>query len=424
MKTVLTNCTIIDCTGKLPMKDMTIVIEGEKIAALNQGIYRQADGEKGVRVYDLEGGYVIPGLWNCHVHLGGVFPDPKHLMDRESPIDAAIRAGRDAIDALRVGVTGLRVVGQPDYTDVAWRDAFNAGVFVGPRLFVCGPAVSVTGGWGDTDGPYEIRKEVRKQLKHGVDQIKLGVTDGHGAMIRTGDAKGMRDCFMLLDEVKAATEVAHQKGKRVCAHVSNPGMKMAIRGGVDCIEHGYFMDDEAVELMLEQDVFYDPTLVCNLDGAWLRELGVTEMDHCGDDTALKGRLLVAKGEGVTREYERIHLEGFQKALRAGVKIVCGGDSVPTGEYTLLEVEHLVRAGMSEMEALIAATRTSADLCGVVDKLGTVEVGKLADLLVLSANPLENISDIRKRRMVLKGGDLVETGEPEGLGDFWELFFLD
>lgn len=424
MKTILTNCTIIDCTGKPPIRDMTIVIEGEKIVALDQGRYRQADGERGVRVHDMEGGYVIPGLWNCHVHLGGLFPDPKHLMDRESPIDAAIRAGRDAIDALRIGVTGLRVVGQPDYTDVAWRDAFDAGVFVGPRLFVCGPAVSVTGGWGDTDGPYEIRKEVREQLKHGVDQIKLGVTDGHSAMIRTGDAEGMRGCFMLLDEIRAATEVAHQKGKRVCAHASNPGMKMAIQGGVDCIEHGYFMDDEAVELMLEHDVFYDPTLVCNLDEAWLRELGVTEMDHCGDDTGLKGRFLVAKGEGVTREYERIHLEGFQKALRAGVKIVCGGDSVPSGEYTLLEIEHLVRAGMSEMEALIAATRTSADLCGVVDKLGTVEVGKLADLLVLSANPLENISNVRTRNMVLKGGRLVETSEPEGLGDFWELFFLD
>jgi len=107
---------------------------------------RETPGGKGVRVFDLEGIYVIPGLWNCHVHLGGIFSDPKHLMNRESPIDAAIRAGRDAIDALRVGVTGLRVVGQPDYTDVAWRDAFNAGVFVGPRLFVCGPAVSVTGG--------------------------------------------------------------------------------------------------------------------------------------------------------------------------------------------------------------------------------------------------------------------------------------
>jgi len=424
MKTILTNCTVIDCTDRPPMKDMTVVIEGEKIAALKPGAYWQADGERDVRAFDLEEGYVIPGLWNCHVHLGGIFPDPKHLMDNESPIAAAIRAGRDAMGALRVGVTSLRVVGQPDYTDVAWRDAFNAGVFVGPRLFVCGPAVSVTGGWSNLDGPYEIRKEVREQLKHGVDQIKLGVTDGHGAMIRTGDAESMRDCFMLLDEVQAACEVAHQKGKRVCAHTSNPGTKMAIRGGVDCIEHGYFMDDETVELMLEHDVFYDPTLVCNLDGAWLRDLGVTEMDHCGDDVALKGRLLVAKGEGVTREYERIHLKGFQKALEAGVKIVAGGDSVPTGEYGLLEVEHLVRAGMSEIEALIAATRTSADLCGVVDKVGTVEVGKLADLLVLSANPLENISNIRKRRMVLKGGDLVETGEPEGLGDFWELFFLD
>jgi imidazolonepropionase-like amidohydrolase len=406
---------------------MTVIIEGEKIVELKPGTHKDAAGE-GERVFDLEGGYVLPGLWNCHVHLGGLLPDPKHIQASESAVENVIRAGRDAIDALRVGVTGLRVVGQRDGVDIAWRDAFNAGVFVGPRMFVCGVALDTTerghySGRG-IDGPYDMRKAVREQLKAGVDQIKLGITGGHGDMKRTGIAESMQRCMMLLDEVKAATEVAHQKGVRVCVHASNPGMKMAIRGGVDCIEHGYFMDDEAVELMVEHDVFYDPTLVCNLDEAWLRETGVTEMDHCGDDTTLRGRLLVAQAEGVTREYERIHLEGFQKALKAGVKIVCGGDSVPTGEFTLWELENLVWAGMTEMEALIAATRTSADLCGVVDKLGTVEEGKLADLIVVSANPLDDIRNLRELKHVFKGGNLVETSEPEGLGNFWDLFFFD
>jgi imidazolonepropionase-like amidohydrolase len=413
MKTVLTNCTVINCTGEPPKKDMTVVIEGGKIVELKAGTHRDAVGE-GERVFDLEGGYVLPGLWNCHVHLGGLLPDPKHLQDSESAIECAIRAGRDAIDALRVGVTGLRVVGQRDYIDIAWREAFNAGVFVGPRLFVCGIPI----GWNDgRSGPYEVRKAVREQLKHGVDQIKLGISGGHGDMIATGVAESMQISHLLFDEVQAATEVAHQKGKRVCAHLSNPGIKMAIRAGVDCIEHGYWMDDEAIEMMVENDVFYDPTLVCNTDEQYMRDNGGLDKFH-------KGRVLVIKSEGVTPEYARVHLEGVQKAYKAGVKIVCGGDSVPTGEFTLWELENLVWAGMTEMDALIAATRTSAELCGVVDRLGTVEEGKLADLIVVSANPLDDIRNIHKLKHVFKGGNLVETDEPEGLGDFWELFFFD
>ncbi len=148
-----------------------------------------------------------------------------------------------------------------------------------------------------------------------------------------------------------------------------------------------------------------------------------EVDPDDVHRGLAGRVLVAKGEGVTPEYAKAHREGFQKALKAGVKIACGGDSNPVGEFTLLEIEHLVRPGMGEMEALIAATRTCADLCGVVDRLGTVEVGKMADLIALSGDPLENIFNIRRLNLVLKGGQLVNTEEPEGLIDLWELFFF-
>jgi imidazolonepropionase-like amidohydrolase len=139
--------------------------------------------------------------------------------------------------------------------------------------------------------------------------------------------------------------------------------------------------------------------------------------------ALEGRILVAQAEGVDREYAKVHLEGFQKALKAGVRIAPGGDSNPIGEFTLLEIEHLVRAGMGEMDALVAATRTCADLCGVVDRLGTVEVGKLADLIVLSEDPLDDITNIRELKLVLKGGQLVNTDEPEGSADLCELLFF-
>jgi imidazolonepropionase-like amidohydrolase len=409
------------------MRDMTVAIEGEEIAELKPVAYSRAPGE-GERVFDLEGGYVLPGLWNCHVHLGGLLPDPKHIQASELAVENAIRAGRDAIDALRVGVTGIRVVGQRDGVDIAWRDAFNAGVFVGPRMFVCGQGISATGGHGDldrddpsarADGPYEMRKAVRERLKRGVDQIKLCVSGGHAEVIfgAAADEQAYLQPQLFLDEIQAATEVAHQKGKRVCVHGGGEAMKVAIRAGVDCIEHGYFMDDETIELMLEHDVYYDPTLVCNSDEQVM-------LDGGGLDKFHKGRVLVIKNEKVTPEYAQIHKEGVQKAYKAGVKIVTGGDSSPAGMFTLWELENLVWAGMTEMDALIAATRTSADLCGVVDRLGTVEEGKLADLIVLSADPLEDIRNIHKLKHVFKGGSLVETDDPEGLGDFWELFFFD
>ena len=156
----------------------------------------------------------------------------------------------------------------------------------------------------------------------------------------------------------------------------------------------------------------------------LQENGILETDLRDRSRSLEGRVLVVVSGRVTPEYAKVHREGFQKALKAGVKIASGGDAEHVGEYNLLEFEHQMRSGMTEIEALIAATRTSAEMCGVVDQLGIAEVGKLADLIVVLANPLENISNIRKLKLVLKAGELVETGEQEGLADFWETFVHD
>jgi imidazolonepropionase-like amidohydrolase len=406
MITILTNCAVIDCTGKSPMKDMTVVVEGDKIAELKPGAHKRTAGE-GERVFDLEGGYVLPGLWDVHAHLGDLIPDPQHLLESESAIDYAIRVGRNAMDALRAGITGIRILGEDHFADIAWKQAFDVGVFVGPRLFVCGRAISITGGhgWGtlgawEVDGPYGMRKAVRENLKHGVDQIKLMVS---GGVMTAGE--GMHESQLLADEIEAATEVAHQKGKRVSVHAwGTEGIKAAIRGGVDCIEHG-LLDDEAIEMMVDNGVFYVPTLHVTQDEERVRESGWPQF-------------MVEKALGSAKA----HRQGFHKALKAGVKIACGSDASPLADFTLLEIEYLVKTGMGEMEALIAATRTSADLCGVVGRLGTVEVGKLADLIAVSADPLENISNIRELKLVLKGGELVDISPQEGLADFRELFF--
>ena len=173
---------------------------------------------------------------------------------------------------------------------------------------------------------------------------------------------------------------------------------------MDTVEHG-LLDDEAVEMMVKNGVFYVPTLNGTQDEEQILGSGLPDF-------------MVQKALGSAKA----HLEGFRKALKAGVKIACGADTSPVADYTLSEIEHLNKAGMTEMETLVAATRTSADLCGVVNQLGTMEKGKLADLIVLSANPLENISNVRKLKMVFKGGNLVDISPQEGLGDFWGLFF--
>ena len=400
MQTILTNCTIIDGTGQAPQDGMSVVIEGDKIAGLSTG---SVDGA-GARVLDLEGGYVLPGLWEVHTHLGDLIPDPHNLLETEPIGDYTIRAGRNAMDALRAGITGIRVVGESSFVDVAWKRAFEAGVMVGPRLFVCTRGISITGGHGhgtlgalEVDGPWEMRKAVRENLKHGADQIKLMVT---GGIMTEGET--MQESQFLLDEIQAATEVAHQKGKRVAVHAwGAPGIKTAIRGGVDSIEHG-LLDDEAIQMMLAHDVFYVPTISATQDEEFMKELPEF---HIKKARAAAGA----------------HLEGFQKALKAGVKIACGSDSTPTAEFTRRELEYMVKAGMSEMDALVAATRTGADLCEVADRLGTIEVGKLADLLVLSANPLEDITNIRKVKYVVKAGNLVNLGPDEGLTDYFELY---
>ena len=143
---VLTNCRVIDCTGGAPLENMTVVIEGSIIKEIKKGTYHQLPGEKNVRVFSLDGAYVLPGFWNMHVHLSDLLPDVHDMLGREPLLPADIRAGRNAMEALRRGFTGLRVVGERDYIDLAWREAFEAGVFVGPRMFAAGRVVTPTQG--------------------------------------------------------------------------------------------------------------------------------------------------------------------------------------------------------------------------------------------------------------------------------------
>ena len=412
-KTVLINCNVIDCTGNEPLENMSIVIEGDTITDVVQGIYKKQANEANIRIIDLEKGYVLPGLWNVHMHLAALLPDPNHLQENESLPSAVIRAGLNAMDGLRWGFTGIRTVGERGYLDIAWREAFDSGYFMGPRIFASGDAISPTGGHrgdiaGGADGPAAVRKAVRIQIQNGVNWIKI------------------MEVEMLDDEVKAAVEVAHHNGLRVASHSREPATFRSVKLGVDCIEHGYGLKDETIQLMAEKGTFYVPTIICNLSDQYIKERDdrLARLGYSEDKKVAWGRTLVAYADERSQDHAYHQRQALLKAVKAGVKVCIGSDSTPVGEIGILEIEQFVLSGVSEMEALIAATRNCADLCGVLDKLGTVKKGKLADLLIVADNPLENISNIRKTKMVFINGVMVDLNQPQGTASYWDYYITD
>jgi imidazolonepropionase-like amidohydrolase len=350
-----------------------------------------------------------------HVHLSDLLPDVHDMLGHEPTLPAAIRAGRNAMDALKRGFTGLRIVGERDYIDIAWREAFNAGVFVGPRIFAAGKIVTPTEGNSSepgwpveiyADGPDEIRKAVRENIARGIDFVKIFAPP------------------LQEDEMATIIGLAHSHGLKVTAHSGGKSAHRAVVAGVDCIEHGTMISDETIQLMAEKGVFLCPTVVCNLSKEYIREREdrLAKLGFSDEKGVVEGRTLIAYADERSPKVAARHREIIVKAANAGVKILSGSDSNPLGELGLLEIEQLFLSGLTEMQALIAATRNCAEMCGVLEKLGTIEQGKIADLIVVEKNPLENISNLRKLKMVFKDGKSVNLTKDEGQTSFWELYF--
>ena len=228
-KIILTHCSLIDCTGAPLQPDMAIVIEGNKIKEIRSGPFIYDTDGKAVLEINLKGAYVLPGLWNMHVHLSDLLPDVHDMLGEEAILPATVRAGRNAMDALKSGFTGLRIVGERDYIDLAWRDAFNSGVFLGPRIYAAGKIV--TPGFYDSDdpgwpveifanGPEEIGKKVEENIAKGIDLVK-------------NFAPPLTDEEMVL-----IVEIAHKHGLHVKAHSSGESAHRSVVAGVNCLEHG------------------------------------------------------------------------------------------------------------------------------------------------------------------------------------------
>ena len=411
VRTVLTNCNVIDCTGNPLQGNMTVVIEGNEITSVSKSVSRESRQGDNVQVIDLDGAYVLPGFWNVHMHLSSLLPDPEHVLDNETLPSAVMRSALNAMDGLRNGFTGVRSVGERDYLDVDLRDVFDKGFFMGPRIFASGESVSPTGGHrGDmpdgADGVAEVRKAVRTRIQNGVNIIKIMAVE------------------MLQDELDAAVETAHSMGLHVASHSREPATYRSVMAGVDCIEHGYGLKDETIKLMAEKGTFYCPTIICNLSDQSIKERDsrLARLGYSKDAKVAEGRTLIAYADQRSQAHAEHQRKALVNAVDAGVKVCIGSDSTPVGEIGILEIEQFVLSGVSEMDSLIAATRNCADLCGVLDRLGTVEDGKLADLVVVAENPLDNISNIRKVKMVFKDGVSVDLNQPQGTASYWDYYF--
>jgi imidazolonepropionase-like amidohydrolase len=400
MSLLLTGCHLIDATSPEVRRDQHMLVEGETIKHVGSGHPAAAD-----RRLDLGGAYVLPGLWDVHTHLRTTtWTTPSLPMDAP---EAIYSYGWCAMEALQVGVTSMRVVGIPYWADVAWREAFNRSQFLGPRLFCCGHGLRTSAGHDPSgaaaaglmmsvDGPEAMVQAVRDQIQHGVDQIKLVTTGG----IMGGGHDVMSAVMFLRQELEAALRIARQRDVPVAVHATyHEAVKWAVRAGAHSIEHGYLLDEEAVSLMAQHGVFYVPTLA--LSHLTADQASTPYEQHYCQEHVLP--------DGYRQRANRFapgHEDSLRMALQAGVKIASGSDQGPPRQAALLEIEFLARCGLGAHGAIVAATRTAAELCRVEDRLGTVEPGKLADLIVVAGDPLEDVHNLRQLLMVIKGGQVV------------------
>jgi imidazolonepropionase-like amidohydrolase len=413
MDLYLTNGLVIDCATDQPAPfAATVIVEDGSISAIYPAGAEPAPPAAGSTVIDLKGRYLLPGLWDAHCHPGGMIPDPNRISAFETEAERTLRATRNTMAALRVGVTALRSAGEAGFIDVALREAYAneqpAGLWkkgyddkrlLGPRMFCAGRGIRVTGGHGanrrvgpmfvesalEADGADAVRQAARYVIKMGADWVKLMITGGIA-----GIREGMGESQMTFEEIEAACDAAHNKGLKVGAHCgAAAAAKLAVRAGLDVVEHGYQLDQEVCDMMAERGVYYCPTLSVTHDEAYMHRW---EWPDYSLRRALEGA--------------EAHRQALTNAIKAGVKIVNGADLNPIADTAIPEIEWVVKAGMTTAQALVASTRRPAELCDVEDVLGTVEVGKFADLIAVEGNPLQDISALRNVHLVLKEGQVV------------------
>lgn len=370
-----------------------VLVSDGRISAVGPQVSAPPD----VPVVDCGDATLLPGLIDCHVHLHwNGSPDPQAISAAERYELAVLRAARHAHDTLLAGVTTVRDVGSPGNAALSARDAITAGVLPGCRVLAAGNPVVMTGGHihfmgREADGPDEVRKAVREQLKKGVDLVKLIAS---GGVYTRGEEPGSPQ--FTVAELRAAVEEAHDAGRRVAAHAEgNVGIGNALAAGVDSIEHGNFLDERQVALMAERGTFLVPTIA-----------PFYLMAEHGDELGIPP-FAVEKAKKVVDGSFR----SFRLALEAGVRIAAGTDAGSPGlvhSYLADEMALMVQAGQRPIQAIIAATSLAAVNCAIDNDYGTLAVGKAADLIAVAGDPSRDIAALKQVCLVLKDGVAYRT----------------
>ena len=388
---LITDVDVFDGTGAPVQRGQSVLVEGERISWT--GPADQAPRPEGARVVDGTGRTLLPGLMNNHTHLGSdVSGAGQGDTLAASVVGATVHATNNLRETLTTGVTSVRDCGSVEGFAIEVRDLVEQGVIPGPRVQAAGRVITMTGGHGhfigrQADGPWGVAAATRAELKCGADFIKIMSTGG----VLTKGVTPLQTALHV-EELAAAVTEAHNAGKRITSHaIGGQGVKNAIVAGLDSIEHACFMDDEAIQLALDHDTIIVPTLIA------VRRIAIN-----GDS------LPKWMHDKVMMEAEASE-RSFRAALAAGVTIACGTDAgTPFNPHTELpgELELMVEFGMSPVQALVSATSTAARNFGLTDELGTVTVGKLADLLLVAGDPTTSVSAVRDVVLVLKGGRVV------------------
>jgi imidazolonepropionase-like amidohydrolase len=397
MATAFVDGRVIVGDGRI-LERATVLVEDEKIIKIAQNsINIPRDTQK----IPLDGQTLLPGFIDAHIHIcmdGS--PDPVAASLSESPTITTLKASLSARKTLKAGVTTVRDMGAKDGIDFGLRQAINSGLIPGPRMLISGRLICMTGGHGwqiglEANGPDEVRKAAREQIKAGADIVKLMATGG----VLTPAVEPGSEQFTE-EELRAGVEEAHKAGKKTATHaMGTRGILNALKAGIDSIEHGVYLDDETVSIMVKRKTPLIPTIsaLYNIESKGV-EAGIPEY-------------AVQK----TLKVKPFHLESIRMAREAGVPVAMGTDAgTPFNMHgeNLGEIKLLVDyGGFSPMGAIEAGTRIAARVLGLEKELGTIEEGKLADLVMVEGNPLEDITALLKPesvRLVMQGGRLVKN----------------
>jgi imidazolonepropionase-like amidohydrolase len=402
---------LLDRPGQAPRGPSTLFIRDGRVDQVREGHHSPAafGAAADTRVIDLREHFVLPGLIDSHVHLtndlGGVAGQLAAVQRSQS--DNALEAAVNARKTLLAGFTTVRNLGDGDGEIRALRDAIAAGKLPGPRILTANTSISATTGHGDPtlgyraelhealdtagntcDGVESCRRAVRRQIAQGADVIKLLITGGVNS--RIGAGLGVQ---MFEDEARAVVETAHMYDKKVAVHAHGAdGINLALRLGVDSIEHGTLLDREGLRLFRESGAYYVPTL--STVNGYRERLAANPEAY--------------QGEVLEKIQWRIGITGksLEQAVPAGVKIAFGTDAgVSLHGRNADEFELMVAHGMTPAQAIVAATRNAADLLGLGDSIGSLEPGKQADLIAVRGNPLEDVTVLKQVSLVMKGGEV-------------------